>query len=140
MTQFNNEVNGSIKDKLCGFNLTAADIELLRPLTCTVSNDYTRNYNGSIEVPAAGDVLPDELQNIYFKIEDKVRSYINNESEKIVAEMGKISGFIQDVPKKRIEFHERLKKIVSETPHFQEIISTLNQLVNTHPFFTNDEN
>ncbi len=89
-----------------------------------------RNYKRSINIAKAKDVLPEDLNTFYNKIETKIQSYIDPESDKIISELSWVSGFIHDVPAKRLELKERLRKIVAEKPEFHDFVCQLNRLVN----------
>ena len=93
----------------------------------------TRNYNRAIEVPTM--VKPNDLKELYAKIENELESYIKSESVKEVEELTDIVGFIDNVAQKRIDIEEGLKQLVTDNSKYQDLMHKFNQLVESHPFF-----
>ncbi len=92
-----------------------------------------RNYNRAIEVPTV--VKPDNLKELYAKIENRIESYIEPEYEKEVEELTAIVGFIENVPQKRIDIERAFKELVINNSKYQDLIQKFNKLVESHPFF-----
>ncbi len=93
-----------------------------------------RNYNRAIEVPTA--VKPDDLKAFYTEIENRIESCIECESGKIKDELTNIEGFIHDVPQKRIDIQERLKKAVINNSKYQDLMQKFNELIDSHTFLS----
>ncbi len=92
-----------------------------------------RNYNRAIEVPIM--VKPDNLEELYRKIEKRIESYIKSESENEVKNLTDFVGFIDDVPQKCAEIEERLKGLLINSSKYQDIVMQFQKLVESHSFF-----
>ena len=96
-----------------------------------------RNYNRAIEVPTMAK--PDDLKELYAKIENSIENYIEYDSKKQIEELSDIVGFIENVPQKRIDIEKGLKNLVIKNSKYQDFMYKFNQLVESHPFFNGRE-
>jgi hypothetical protein len=72
-------------------------------------------------------------------IEARKMEIMKPELEKINNELKEIEGFI-DVKEKETEIKKRLKDVVSGDPNYKDFANKLRELVNSHPFFKNNNN
>ncbi len=96
-----------------------------------------RNYNRAIDVPAV--VTPDDLKEVYNIIEHELEKQIEHKVDEEKEKLTDVKGFIDDVPQKRIDIEERLKKVITENPHYPDFISKFSELVESHHFLNNSE-
>jgi hypothetical protein len=92
----------------------------------------TRDYNRAVKIPSKG--LEASHEKILSRIDARVESIISasSESKKIKNELSEVSGFI-DVKDKLKEIKERLRKVLTENPDYEDFNNKLSRLVE-HPF------
>ncbi len=95
-----------------------------------------RDYNRAIELGEA--VLPDKLEDINTNITTKIQSYQKNKRDEIKATLNNIKGFI-DVSQYRNKITGQLKKVITDNPNYEDFINKLNELVESYPFFEDED-
>jgi hypothetical protein len=95
-----------------------------------------RDYNRAIEIPS--EHLHARYEESIDMIYDQVRYIICDESNNIKEELCEIPGFI-DVKEKLKEIQERLRKVLTDNPDYEDFANKLSELVESHPFFNNKD-
>jgi Protein of unknown function C-terminus (DUF2399) len=95
-----------------------------------------RNYTRAIEIPS--DELEAKHEESLDLIKARVKEVIDAESKKIEEELSQVEGFIK-VEEKLDEIKQRLVKTLDETPHYEDFVNKLADLVKSHEFFKKDE-
>jgi hypothetical protein len=87
-----------------------------------------RNYNRSIIVPEF--VIPDSIQNIFKKLEERLTLITAPERDKIIAqELSQVSGFIDNIGKKEQDIVTRFKKAISSDKDILLITERLDHIL-----------
>jgi hypothetical protein len=101
-----------------------------------MKREHGMDYNRAMELGEA--VLPDKLWDINTYITTKIQSYQKNKCDEIVETLNNIKGFV-DVSQRRNKITEQLKKVVTDNPNYEDFINKLNELVESHPFFEDED-
>ena len=95
-----------------------------------------RDYNRAIDIETEElGVKHEESLEI---IEEQIQNIVNDESDKIKDELRDVTGFI-DVNEKLKEIKERLAKVLTDDPDYEDFSNKLAELVKSHPFFSNNK-
>lgn len=99
----------------------------------TLSKLYPkRDYNRAIKI--SSDHLQARHEDSINMIDEQVLEIVSDESDKIKEELREIPGFVE-VKKKRDEIEERLRKVLTGNPDYEDFANKLAELVESHPFF-----
>lgn len=92
-----------------------------------------RDYNRAIEIPTNN--LGTRHEGILGKIDARVEDIISAKSGCIKKELSETVGFV-NVKSKLEEIKASLRKVLIDNPDYEDFTNRLNELVESHPFFT----
>jgi hypothetical protein len=91
-----------------------------------------RDYNRAIKI--SSDHLQARHEDSINTIDEQIHEIVSDESDKIKEELREIPGFVE-VKKKRDQIEERLRKVLTGNPDYEDFANKLAELVESHPFF-----
>lgn len=85
-----------------------------------------RDYNRAIEVP--NYVMPEEIEDLVAKLENKGIAVAENERNKIIDELKDIEGFYDNISEKEEQISQRIKKTISDDGEIKSLLPEIAKL------------